>query len=101
MQAGAALVQGRVSYLPVVGEATRAGAVPFLNTLVAQRCDLVVAVGSAQVAAVQAAAPDHRGLRFGVVGGSGAPSANVVSLPQASAREGARQLVVDSVPEPS
>jgi hypothetical protein len=65
--------RAKVSYLPVTGAQTRENAAPFLAGLVQRRCDVVVAVGDAQVSAVAVAASGYPKVRFVVVGGGGTP----------------------------
>ncbi|THA49426.1 BMP family ABC transporter substrate-binding protein [Streptomyces sp. A1136] len=66
----------KVSSLPVFGPATVGNAVPYVNTLVQRHCDVVVAVGDAQTAAVTQVATQAHKVRFVVVGG-GRPAGNV------------------------
>lgn len=82
MEAASSATSAQVSYLSVpVGEADTVGAAtPLVNTMVEQRCGLIVAVGSAEVAAVQGVAAQHAASRFALVGG-GSPAGNVVVLP--------------------
>lgn len=84
MQAASSVTNAQVSYLSVpVGEADTVGvATPLANTLVQQRCNVIVAVGATEVATVQAVAALHSGMRFVLVGG-GSPAVNVAVLPQA------------------
>lgn len=76
-----------VSYLPVPGPASKAAAVPYLASLVQRQCSVIIAVGSAQVAAATSQAARYRRVRFivitpgragpGVVGISSTPPAQV------------------------
>ncbi|MFF3911465.1 BMP family ABC transporter substrate-binding protein [Streptomyces sp. NPDC001848] len=59
----------KVTSLPVFGPATVANAVPYVNSLVQRRCDVVLAVGDTQTAAVEQVAPRNPKVRFVVVGG--------------------------------
>jgi basic membrane lipoprotein Med (substrate-binding protein (PBP1-ABC) superfamily) len=59
-------------YLVVPARTSSGGATPYLNGLLAQRCDLVVAVGTGPAAAVRADAHSFAGVRFVVVGGTAA-----------------------------
>jgi basic membrane lipoprotein Med (substrate-binding protein (PBP1-ABC) superfamily) len=90
MQAASGQTSGKVSFLPVLGPDTQADAVPFVNTLVQRRCDLVLAVGRSEVAAVLAQAPQFPKVRFVVVGApststSASPAPNVTVVPVGSA----------------
>lgn len=89
----------KVEYQPVTGPSTVANAVPFLNGLVLRQCDVIIAVGAAQVGAVAAEAARFPTVRFVVVGG-GANGSNVTRVPGAPAqrvRTRVRDLVVDAV----
>jgi basic membrane lipoprotein Med (substrate-binding protein (PBP1-ABC) superfamily) len=75
MQAASLKTRAKVEYVPVYGEATAANATPYLNGLIQRHCDLILAAGPAQVAAVHEAAGKYRSVHFVVVdGGSGYPS---------------------------
>jgi basic membrane lipoprotein Med (substrate-binding protein (PBP1-ABC) superfamily) len=78
MQDASAETLVRVSYLEVIGEQTKQNALPFLNSLVQRQCDVVLAVGAAQVDAAEAEAKHHPEVRFVVVGGE-AVAANVTA----------------------
>ena len=82
MEAASSATSAQVSYLSVpVGEADTVGvATPLANSLVQQRCGVIVAVGAAEVATVQAVAAQHAAMRFVLVGG-GDPAGNVAVLP--------------------
>ncbi|MGK3204327.1 hypothetical protein [Amycolatopsis sp. MEPSY49] len=67
----------KVSYLAATGPATEANYLPYVNSLVQRRCDVVVTVGEPGTTVVAAQAPAHSAIRFVTVGGSGATSANV------------------------
>lgn len=68
-----------VSSLAVAGPGTAANAVAYANTLVQQRCAVVLAVGAAQTSAVDQMAARAPKVRFVLVGG-GTPKANVTVL---------------------
>jgi DNA-binding LacI/PurR family transcriptional regulator len=76
MQAASLKTSGKVSYLSVYGPDTVANAVPYVNTLVQRKCDLVIAVGPTEVAAVRSQATAFPSARFVVVD-SGTSSGNV------------------------
>lgn len=59
-----------VSYLAVTGPAEPGVARPFLNSLVLRHCDVIVASGAAQRAAVLAEARGFSGVRFVLAGGA-------------------------------
>jgi basic membrane lipoprotein Med (substrate-binding protein (PBP1-ABC) superfamily) len=64
----------KVSYLAVTSPATSANALTFLGSLLVRRCDVVVATGSPEQAAVRAEAAKYPGVRF-VLAGAGAGAA--------------------------
>jgi basic membrane lipoprotein Med (substrate-binding protein (PBP1-ABC) superfamily) len=59
----------QVEYLPVLDGSTESAALPYLASLVQRHCRVVVAVGQAQVAAVDARSAKYPAVRFVVVGG--------------------------------
>lgn len=61
----------KVSYLAVTSPATSANALTFLGSLLVRRCDVVVATGSPEQAAVRAEASKYPAVRF-VLAGAGA-----------------------------
>lgn len=100
MQAASLKTLRKVSYLSVSGPDTEANAVAFVNTLVQRKCDLVLAVGDAQVAAVEAQAKAYPAAHFVVVG-SGAAAANLTVVPALGAQQvqSAVTQAVQSAPE--
>jgi hypothetical protein len=86
MREASSATRAKVTYLAAVGGAETVGSVtPFANSLVAQRCGLVLAVGAVEVRAVQAAAAANTGTDFVLVGGgSTAENVAVVSAGGAS-----------------
>jgi basic membrane lipoprotein Med (substrate-binding protein (PBP1-ABC) superfamily) len=99
MQAASLATRAKVSYLAVTGPATRDNATPFLNSLIARHCDLVLAAGQPQTDAVRAAVVSYPDRHFVAVGGSGgAPNLAVVPAgpaDQVAAR--VRAVVADAV----
>ena len=79
MQDASLATRAKVSYLPVTGAETAENAAPFLAGLVQRRCDVVVAVGPAQVSAVAANAVKFPRVRFVVVGDGGGSLAGDVT----------------------
>lgn len=67
MQAASLRTSGKVSFLSVYGPDTQANAVPYVNTLVQRRCNLVIAVGASQVAASRERASAYPNVHFVVV----------------------------------
>jgi basic membrane lipoprotein Med (substrate-binding protein (PBP1-ABC) superfamily) len=75
----------KVQYLPSVGAVTVEDVRPYLAGLVQRHCDLIVAVGPAQVAAVAADAHAYPRVRFAVVGGASRANVTAVENGPASA----------------
>jgi hypothetical protein len=73
----------KVQYLPTLGASTASDASAYLASLVQRHCDLIVAVGQAQVAAVGADASRYRNARFVAVG-SVPPGKNVTVVVESS-----------------
>ena len=74
MQSASATTHVKVTYLAVTGPATAANVEPYVNTEVQQQCAMVVAVGSAQVTAVEARASSFPTVRFAVVSATTPPA---------------------------
>jgi basic membrane lipoprotein Med (substrate-binding protein (PBP1-ABC) superfamily) len=85
MEDASLATHAKVSWAQVYGPATVANAVPYVNTLVQGRCDLVLAVGPEQTAAVEQVAQTAPHVRFVVVGGGHRSGGNVTALPLSSA----------------
>jgi hypothetical protein len=83
MQAASLKTSGKVSYLSVYGPDTVANAEPYVNTLVQRKCDMVIAVGPTEVAAVRGRAAAFPSERFVVVD-SGSSSGNVATVESSS-----------------
>jgi hypothetical protein len=79
MQQASSATRAKVSYLAVTGPAAKENVAPFLAGLVQRRCDVIVAVGPAEVSAVTVSAPDFPHVRFVVVGGD-AHTGNVTGI---------------------
>jgi basic membrane lipoprotein Med (substrate-binding protein (PBP1-ABC) superfamily) len=79
MQSASLETLAKVSFLSVVGPDATDNAATYLNTLIVRHCDLIVAVGPAEVAAVSAQAPSSPSMHFAVVGG-GEGAANVAAV---------------------
>lgn len=77
MQTASSATRAQVTYLSAGSAGESIGSVtPFVNSLVAQRCALVLAVGSVEVEAVQSTAVANPGVHFVLVGG-GSVAVNV------------------------
>ncbi|MER7753212.1 BMP family ABC transporter substrate-binding protein [Kitasatospora sp. NPDC097643] len=90
MQDSSAATSAKVSSLPVIGEQSVGNAVPYANTLVARKCDVLLATGTVEVQALTRIAPANPNLRFLLVGE--APAAGNVTVippgPQARTKVG-------------
>jgi basic membrane lipoprotein Med (substrate-binding protein (PBP1-ABC) superfamily) len=83
--------RAKVQYLPVHGSA---GALPYLASLVQRRCDVIVAVGPAQDAVVDAEAGRYPAVRFITIGTRMAPHvANIVPARAGQLRVAVRALL--------
>jgi hypothetical protein len=69
MERASLATHARVSFLAVAGAATRGNAVPYLATLVMRRCNVIVATGAVQAAAVALDAGRFGSVRFVTIGG--------------------------------
>ncbi|MEU9144911.1 BMP family ABC transporter substrate-binding protein [Streptomyces sp. NPDC048349] len=93
MQKASLETRARVTYVPVVGEPSAANARPFFNSLMQRKCDVVLAVGAAQVEATEAGAKEHPKARFVVVDGAG--SAGNVTVVKSG--DGLAETVADAI----
>ena len=85
MQDASLSTQARVEYLPVMSGSTAAAAAPYLTSLLQRHCNVVVATGPAQVAAVDAQARRFPSVQF-VVPGPVLAGSHVIGLPVPAAR---------------
>ena len=67
MEGASTATSMRVSYLPTLGRADAAAVRSYLNTLVVQHCEVIVAIGAAQTSAASAGAKADPGTHFVVV----------------------------------
>lgn len=67
----------KVSYLAAEGPATEANYLPYVNSLVQRRCDVVVTAGEPGTTVAAAQAPAHPAIRFVTVGPAAGAAANV------------------------
>jgi hypothetical protein len=84
MQDASLATGAKVQYLPAVGATQGSEVAPYLAALVQRHCDVVVAVGAAQVAAVADAAAKYPRTRFVAVGAAPV-HANLVVVDERSA----------------
>jgi basic membrane lipoprotein Med (substrate-binding protein (PBP1-ABC) superfamily) len=94
MQDASLQTHAQVSYLAVSGPATKANAVPFLGSLLVMRCEVIVAAGSAEQAAVLADASRFPAVRFVMAGNTtdgpvGGTNVSAVSAGQSGGLRGA------------
>ena len=85
----------RVQYLAVRGPATKANALPYLASLLQRRCDVVIAVGSAQAAAAVAEAGRFPSVRFITVGAPDGPAGPVAGVTTVAAPAGQVRAAVN------
>jgi len=99
MQDASLATRAKVQFLPAVAASTPDAVAPYLASLLQRRCDLVLAVGSAEVGAASAGAKSHPSVRFVLVGDqSGSPNVTALAWSSASqVRESARRTVVSAV----
>jgi basic membrane lipoprotein Med (substrate-binding protein (PBP1-ABC) superfamily) len=100
MQDASLATRAKVQYLAVVGAATRDNARAYLSGLEQRHCDVIVAVGGAQVDAVYADAPRVPAQRFVVVGGGAGAASNVTVVTATGAtelRDAVRRVIVAAV----
>lgn len=84
--------------MPVTTGTTEGAAAPFLASLVIEHCNVVIATGPAQIAAVMAEAHRFKGVRFAVVnGGSARNGVTVVRGPAAALRSEVASLIKSAV----
>jgi hypothetical protein len=93
MQEASLATRAQMEYLPVVTGPTVADAVPFLNSLAARQCKVIIGAGPAPAGAVAAGARRYPAIRFAVVGGKAA-GRNVTDL---AGSPGAVRSAVDSL----
>lgn len=88
----------KAEYLPVMTGPTAADAAPFVASLVARQCKVVIAAGQAPSAAVAVSARRYPGVQFAVVGGKAA-GRNVTQLagPAGAVRSAVDSLVTSAV----
>jgi basic membrane lipoprotein Med (substrate-binding protein (PBP1-ABC) superfamily) len=79
MEDASLATHAKAEYLPVMSGPTAADAAPFLASLTARQCKVVIAAGPAPSAAVAARARQYPAIRFAVVGGK-ATGRNVTEL---------------------
>jgi basic membrane lipoprotein Med (substrate-binding protein (PBP1-ABC) superfamily) len=99
MQEASLATLAKVQFLEVDGPETVDNARTYLGSLVLSRCDLVIAVGAAQVGAVKADAGSYPDVRFVVVGGD-ATAGNIVRVdagPAAQVSAAVSRIVADAV----
>ncbi len=94
MEDASLATRAKVSYLAVSGPATVGNALPFLGALLVRHCNVIVAQGAAEQAAVAVDAGRNPGVRF-VVAGSTAQAPNVMVL--AGPRSGLRAAVASVI----
>lgn len=98
MEDASLATRAKVEYLPVVTGSTAAAAQPFLASLAARQCKVVIAAGRAQAAAVAASAHRYPRIRFAVVGASvRGPNVTEVTGSAGAVRSAVDSLVTSAV----
>nr|MDT0658574.1 hypothetical protein [Micromonospora sp. DSM 115978] len=103
MQEASLSTAAKVQYLEVSGPQTAENAEGYLASLIQSRCDLVLAVGDAQTAALTARAGQYPDDRFVLIGG-GQSASNVSVVDSGDSeliRVTVRNLVTEAVGEPA
>ncbi|MGW0081256.1 BMP family ABC transporter substrate-binding protein [Streptomyces sp. NPDC003393] len=77
MQEASLDTRTRVMYLPVTGPQTTDNVRPFFNSLMQRQCEILLAVGDAQVSVARADAGKHPEVRFVVVGDGTSAAGNI------------------------
>jgi basic membrane lipoprotein Med (substrate-binding protein (PBP1-ABC) superfamily) len=85
LQRASLATHAKVEYLPVMGAQTIGGALPVLSSLLQRNCNVIVAAGTPQIAAVDQDAARYPAVRFATVGGP-AGGSNVTVLSTATAQ---------------
>ncbi|MGE5133612.1 MAG: BMP family ABC transporter substrate-binding protein [Gemmatimonadota bacterium] len=93
MEDASLATHAKAEYLPVMTGGTAADAAPFLASLAARQCKVIIGAGPAPSAAVAAGARRYPAIRFAVVGG-GTAGRNVADL---TGSAGAVRSAVDSL----
>jgi basic membrane lipoprotein Med (substrate-binding protein (PBP1-ABC) superfamily) len=84
MQSASLATHAKVSYLAVSGPQTEENATTYLGSLVVQQCDVIIAAGAAEQAAVITDAGQFRSVRFAVVSTLAGPVAGLPPMSQSS-----------------
>lgn len=94
MRQASLATHAKVSYLAVMGPQTSDNALPFLGSLLVRHCQVVLAAGQPERAAIADRARKFPSVRFAVVGGtSTAPNIAVLSGNAAAIRDAAAREV--------
>ncbi|GAB1643644.1 hypothetical protein KRMM14A1259_40670 [Krasilnikovia sp. MM14-A1259] len=99
MQQASLATHGKVQYLSVDGPQTGENAATYLATLISGKCDVVLTVGKAPNAAVDASAKANQNVQFVLIGsGRTQPNVSVIADPQsAQITERVRATVADAL----
>lgn len=94
MEQASLATHAKVSYLAVMGPQTKGNALPFLGSLLARHCGVVLTAGKAERDAAAEQARQYPSVKFAVVGGiSTAPNITVLSGNTVEIRDGAANTV--------
>jgi basic membrane lipoprotein Med (substrate-binding protein (PBP1-ABC) superfamily) len=97
MQSASVRTRTKVSYLAVSGGDSVDNAVPYVNTLVQRKCDLIIAVGADEVAAVERRAATYPATRFAVPGPKGARNISAMAATSADGFTAEADRLVGSI----
>ena len=82
MEDASLATHAKVMYLPSTGPDTVGNTIPYANTLLQRHCNVILAVGQVQTAAVSQIARSKPSAQFVIVGpGNGVTKENVTTLP--------------------
>jgi hypothetical protein len=98
MEDASMATRAKVSYLAVSGPATVGNAVPYLGALLVRHCNVIVAEGAAEQAAVALDAGRNPGVRFVVAGSAAqAPDVTVLAGPRSGLRAAVASVITQAV----
>ncbi|MDQ2810643.1 MAG: hypothetical protein M3Z75_01865 [Actinomycetota bacterium] len=98
LQRASLATHAKVEYLPVMGAQTAGGALPVLSSLLQRNCNVIIAAGTPQIAAVDQDAARYPAVRFATIGGpSGGSNVTVLSTATAQIAPAVDHLVTAAV----
>lgn len=98
MEDASADTHAMVSYLSADGPATAANAIPYANSLIERRCDIILAVGAPQAGALTQIAPRTPKANFVIIGsGTAFAAANLKTIGLSSGTRGQVKQAVEAI----